>query len=106
VSHPLRGQVFYADLGNGDKPFIVVSNNRRNQKFEDFLVARITTTEAQKIPDVASVVELSPADPLVGRVRCDDIVLMYRDEIKREAGALTAATMMRIAEGLRHALAI
>ena len=106
MNYPMRGQVFFADVGDGDKPFLVVSNNRRNQIFGDFLVVRITTTAAEKVPQVASVVELAPGDPLVGRVRCDDIVLMYRDEIKREGGALTAATMMRVAEGLSHALAL
>jgi mRNA interferase MazF len=106
VTYPVRGQVFYADLGQGDKPFLVVSNNRRNQVFDDFLAVRITTTAEDKIPEVASVIALSPADPLVGRVRCDDIVLMYRDEIKREAGALTRPTMIKVETGLKHALAI
>jgi mRNA interferase MazF len=98
--------VYWADLGNGRKPFVVVSNNRRNQVFDNFLAARITTTDAVKIPSVASVVELSPHDPLVGRVRCDDIVLMYRDEILGEAGALTSPTMLRVADGLKSALAV
>ncbi|HZU54817.1 MAG TPA: type II toxin-antitoxin system PemK/MazF family toxin [Actinocrinis sp.] len=105
-AYPMRGQVFYADVGDGDKPFLVVSNNRRNQVFGDFLVVRMTTTPEEKIPEVASVVETGPGDPLVGRIRCDDIVLMYRDELKREAGALTRTTMQRVAAGLMHALAI
>jgi mRNA interferase MazF len=102
----VRGRVYWADVGNGRKPFLVVSNNRRNQLFNDFLAVRVTTTDAGKIPPVASVVELSPHDPLTGRVRCDDVVLMYRDEIQGDAGALTTPTMMRVAEGLKHALAL
>ncbi len=54
-----------ADLGKGDKPFLVVSNNARNAKLDDCLAVRVTTSHT---PDLASIVELTAADPLVGRV--------------------------------------
>lgn len=53
-----------------------------------------------------SIVELGPADPMVGRVLCDDIALLYRDDLDEDRGALTLATMAKIAAGLRAALAI
>ncbi len=64
---------------------------------------RITTSIKPEIP---SVVDLSKEDPLVGRVLCDDIVKLYRDELKRDLGALSAQTMARVRAGLCHALAI
>lgn len=92
-----------ADLGSGDKPFLVVSNNARNSKLDDCLGVRITTSRK---PDIASIVELTSADPLVGRVLCDDITAIYRDELKRDVGALSVLTMNQVAAALRFALSI
>jgi mRNA interferase MazF len=100
----LRGRVYYADVGQGDKPFLVVSNNGRNTRLLTALVVRITTTDSK--PALESIVELAPQDPLVGRVLCDDIFELFPDEVKREGGALTPQTMMRVAAGLRSALAL
>lgn len=98
-----RGRVYYADLGVGDKPYLVVSNNARNQRLSSALVVRITTSVK---PELESIVELSPQDPLTGRILCDNINVLYADEIKRDGGALSLSTMVRVAAGLRAALAI
>jgi mRNA interferase MazF len=100
---PVRGRVYLADLGHGAKPFLVVSNNARNTKLGDCLGVRITTSPK---PDIASIVPLSAADPLGGRVLCDDITPLYRDELKGDIGALSTATMAQVAVGLRFGLAI
>jgi mRNA interferase MazF len=100
---PVRGRVYWADLGYGRRPWLVVSNNRRNARFEDCLVARITTTS--KPPDEPTVVRLAAADQLAGSVLCDDITRAYHDELT-DAGALTKATMDRVNDGLRAALAL
>ena len=94
------------DLGpeaGGDKPFLVVSNNARNSRLGSCLAVRITTS---KKPPLASIVELDARDPLVGRVLCDDITLIYRDELRRDVGALALSTMTAVAAGLRSALAL
>ncbi|MFJ3903197.1 type II toxin-antitoxin system PemK/MazF family toxin [Streptomyces sp. NPDC090025] len=99
----MRGRLYRADLGFGLKPWLVVSNNARNQKLDECLVVRITTSDK---PDIPSIVELSPADPAVGRILCDDLGPMYRDDIKADLGALSAQTMARVATALRHVLAL
>lgn len=105
ANHLTRGRVYYADLGTDeDKPYLVVSNNGRNLRLGSALVVRITTSAK---PQLESIVELSSADhPLVGRVLCDDVIVMYADEVKRDAGALTRETMIRVGNGLRSALAL
>ncbi|MFC9140910.1 type II toxin-antitoxin system PemK/MazF family toxin [Streptomyces bacillaris] len=101
---PVRGRVYMADLeGDGPKPWLVVSRAVRNQKLRDVLVVRITTS---KKPDLETIVELGPHDPLVGRVLCDDIGPLYRDEIKVDVGALSPATMAKVAAALRVSLAL
>jgi mRNA interferase MazF len=92
-----------ADLGHGDKPWLVVSNNHRNRALDNCLALRITTTP--KSP-MLTIIELAPADPLVGRVLCDDVTQLWRDEIARDVGALSPQTMLKVAAGLRAAFAL
>ncbi|MFJ3856121.1 type II toxin-antitoxin system PemK/MazF family toxin [Streptomyces sp. NPDC090085] len=98
---PVRGRVYWANLGSGRKPWLVVSNNRRNRNLRDCLVVRVTTSVK---PDLTSIVELGPDDPLTGRVLCDDVGPMYRDDILGEAGAVSRVTMERVAAGVRFAM--
>lgn len=101
---PARGRVYRADLGDGLKPFLIVSNNRRNTALDNALAVRLTTSMK---PQMDSIVLLERDDlPLVGRALCDDIVLLYRDELHDDLGALSRATMTRVAWGLRHALGL
>lgn len=106
ASHPVRGQVFEADIsGIGRKLWVVVSPTVRNRNLEDVLTVRLTTTPKKPRP---SVVELDPrADaPFAGRVICDDIGPIYKDELGAPRGALSAATMTRVDQGLVAALGI
>lgn len=101
---PVRGRVYWADLGAGEKPWLCVSNNARNKALDGFMAVRITTTD--KKLDTESIVPLTGADPLVGFVLCDDMQQIYQDEIRRDGGALTMKTIMAVAHGLKVALAL
>lgn len=100
---PLRGRVYAADLGHGRKPFLVVSNNRRNGRLETFLAVRLTTSPKSPLP---TVVPLGPDDPLTGRVLCDDLVALFRDELLDDLGAVTPRTLRDVDDGLRAALTV
>ncbi len=99
----LRGTVYWADLGSGRKPWLVVSNNGRNRYLGTMLAVRITTSTKPSMP---TIVELSAGDPLVGRVLCDEVALMYPEDVSGFAGGLMLETMMRVDAGLRAALAL
>lgn len=100
----IRGNVYWADIGQGEKPWVVVSNNARNNALGSALVARMTTT---KKPPLDSIVVLDHADvPFVGSVLCDDIETLYSDDPVRHGGALRPATIMRIDKALRVAFAL
>lgn len=100
---PVRGRVYWADVGYGDKPFLCISNNSRNQQLDNILAVRITTSTK---PELDTVIALTSTDPLVGNVLCDDLVQIWRDEIRRDGGALSLPTMMRVGTGLKAALAL
>lgn len=104
MTAPLRGQIFQVDLGHGRKPWLVVSNNARNRNLESVLAARITTTG--KHAAIPTVIALTPADPLVGFVLCDDVVQLYREELTKPVGALCPPTIAAVSQGLRIALGL
>ncbi|GAA1024577.1 endoribonuclease MazF1 [Acrocarpospora pleiomorpha] len=99
---PVRGRVYRADLGFGPKPWLVVSNNARNNAIDDCLVARITTTRR----DLPSWAALRAGDPLTGYVNCDDLGPLYRDQIVADLGALSMPTMVDVGRALQRALAL
>jgi mRNA interferase MazF len=99
-----RGRVYGADLGHGEKPWLVVSENARNRVLDSVLAIRVTTT---KLDHVASAVKLVPADhPLVGWIRTDDLEKLFVDEVGREWGAVSGATMRQVDLALHKTLGI
>lgn len=107
MSHLLRGTVVLADIGvrDGPKPVLVVSNNGRNRRLRSVLSVRLTTTA--RLPSLPSIVQLGPADhPLVGRALCDDVIEVYDEDVVRDMGAVSPATMRRIEDGLREAFGL
>lgn len=105
---PVRGRVYWAYLNPDEqgerKPYLVVSNNSRNRNFGSCLAVRLTTTLKE---ERATHVPLLPADaPLEGTVLCDEVTLLYGDELLKDIGALTPTTMGRVGEGLKAALGL
>jgi mRNA interferase MazF len=100
----LRGRMYRAHLSHigEDKYFLVVSNNRRNRAFEQVLAVRLTTTPPRD--ERPAVVPLGPGEIMTGWVSCDDIEVVYDDEVRADLGAITAPAMRRVEAGLRAAL--
>jgi mRNA interferase MazF len=101
----LRGRVYAAQLAHvdGQKYYLVVSNNRRNAQLPQVLAVRLTTSAK---PSTPSVVELDQSEVFCGRAVCDDIETLWPDEVRRDLGAVTPHAMARVAVGLRAALDI
>jgi len=101
----LRGRVYWATFDEhvGEKPWLVVSNNHRNARLGSALVVRVTTSPK---PPLASIVELTHEDPLVGRVLCDDITVLYSDDPYRPDGTLSPGTMQAVDAALKVALGL
>jgi mRNA interferase MazF len=99
----LRGRIYRAHLSHigEDKFYLVVSNNRRNRAFEQVLAAPLTTTPPRATRP--AMVQLGPGEVMTGWVSCDDIETIYDDEVRADAGAVTAPAMSRVEAGLRAA---
>lgn len=104
MTSPMRGQVYWADLGFGRKPWLVVSENGRNRRLDTVLAVRVTTT--MRTAFLPSHVRLPPGESLTGVVRCDDMEQLATDELRGLASALSRRTMFEVNEALRVALAL
>jgi mRNA interferase MazF len=98
----LRGQVYRSDLGYGAKPWLVISNNKRNALLNSIIAVRITTT----VKDLPTWVPLTRADPITGYVNTDDIQQLYIDELGDELGTLSRQTMLNVNRALSLALSL
>jgi hypothetical protein len=49
-------------------------------------------------------VPLGPGEIMTGWVSCDDIEVLYDDEVRADLGAITTPVMRRVEAGLRAAL--
>ncbi|MCP3798697.1 type II toxin-antitoxin system PemK/MazF family toxin [Allokutzneria sp. A3M-2-11 16] len=100
----LRGQIYWSDIGFGNKPWLVVSNNMRNRAIPSLLAVRITTTS--KNVGLPTFVPLSPSDPMVGVINVDDLQQLAHEELGEQAGAVTPQTLMKVNTALKVALAL
>ncbi|WP_228541443.1 type II toxin-antitoxin system PemK/MazF family toxin [Nocardia sp. XZ_19_369] len=104
IGAPVRGQIYRADIGHGAKPWLIVSNNRRNRELSRVLAVRITSTD--KFASLPTMVPLSNADPLVGHIATDDVQQLRRDELTVLLGTVSPATIMAVNTALKLVLAI
>ena len=105
---PQRGRVYLAPLGDEvdaeNKFWLCVSNNERNPRLEEFIAVRLTTTRRPRLP---TWVALGPPDkPWTGGVVCDDIGPIFRDQVIKDAGALSDSTMRRVDAALLMVLGL
>lgn len=101
----VRGRIYLVDLGldGGPKHMLVVSNDIRNRQLPSILAVRITSTQK---PPMRSIVEISPGEPVSGRILCDGITVIYADEVIKDVGAFSPGTMRAVEAALVHALGI
>lgn len=98
-----RGVIYsvWLDYIGEEKLFVVVSNNRRNKSLQSALAVRITTSEK---PELSSIVVIGPGEPVTGRVCCDDIEIIYPEDVRSQHPGFSRPMMAKIAAGLKAAL--
>lgn len=98
---PYRGSVYLVKSteGSSERPWIVISNNVRNEFTETVTAVMVTTIQKGLIHRV----EMSSADPIPGFANCDYAKTIHRDEISQDAGALSRATMRKVEQAFKWA---
>ena len=99
---PQRGRIYLAPLGEEtdaeSKFWLCVSNNERNPRLDEFIAVRVTTTRR---PRLQTWVPLGPQDkPWTGSIACDDIGPIFRDQVSKDAGAVSRLTMRAVEKAL------
>lgn len=100
-----RGMIYsvWLEYINEEKLFVVVSNNNRNRGLQSALAARITTSHK---PELSSIVVIDRGEPVTGRVLCDDIELIYPEDVREKHQGFSPRMMAKINAGLKAALAL
>lgn len=100
-----RSEVWMIDTPYGEKPHLVVSNQQRNRALSTVVCVRITTSPSP--PSIPSVVPIEdPSGAVVGRVLCDEVFTVPKDQLTRRiSNGLTPHQMDRVCLGLKSALA-
>lgn len=91
----------YLEHVGDEKLYVVVSNNGRNRSLDTALAARITTSRK---PDISSIIPIQPGEPVHGSVLCDDIELLYPEDVRNSPAGHDAPNQRR-APGRIRALA-
>lgn len=90
---------------DGEKPHVVVSNNRANDAVSYPWVHVIWMgTNLARVRFAEHVVLAAADQPLVGFVDCMTLRLASKRQLIRRVGVLTAGTMLRVEVGIRSAL--
>lgn len=105
MTNASRGQIFHLEIGKrGPHYYVVISNNVRNRALPTVLALMVTTTDKSHI---RSAVQLTHQDSVTGWVVADDIDTLWDDELPATSvGALSPATMTKVNNALKIALAI
>lgn len=102
-----RGRIYLAPLGgvaDAENTFwLCVSNNSRNPRLDEFIAVRMTSTRR---PQLATWVSLGPEDKPWVSVACDDLGPIWKDQVIKDAGALTAPAMRKVERALLLVLGI
>ncbi len=102
-----RGRIYLAALGTDEAAdneyWLCVSNNVRNPRLDEFIAVRMTTTRK---PQLATWVALTAQDKPWVSVACDDLGPMWRDQVIKDADALSVRAMRKVHQALLRVLGI
>ena len=81
---------------------IVVSNNRLNDTYDEFITAQVATSKEHD--GTAGSVRLKSGDPAFGYIICRDIGMVALDELKEDLGPVSLETQVEMERALRQVL--
>ena len=81
---------------------MIVSNDRLNAKYVEFITAQVTTCKEHE--GTAGAVRLRSGDPAFGYVICRDIGMVLHSELKEDLGPVSMETRLEVERALRSVL--
>jgi mRNA interferase MazF len=103
---PLRGDVYWVTFAApvGRRPVLVVQNDVGNRHSPNTIVAHVSATPQRDYPFLVALDAVELGKP--AWAHCETRNTIPRDILEERHGALTAATMLRIDDALRHSLGL
>jgi mRNA-degrading endonuclease toxin of MazEF toxin-antitoxin module len=107
IAEVVRGGIYYADYGVGDRTVLVVSWNAINNGMRSPIICQVTRTERERnLPTFVAI----PAGEAVlehdSNVLCHEILTLDLDDFRSEVGMLPVPRLLEVETALRQALDI
>lgn len=80
-----------------------MSNNVRNPRLDEFIAVRMTSTRK---PQLLTWFSFGPPDTPWVSVACDDLGPIWKDQVIKDAGAVSPAGMRKVESALLRVLGI
>lgn len=96
------GHVYRICLGQDVVIGVIVSNDRLNSTYDEFITAQVATSKEHD--GTAGSVRLKSGDPAFGYIICRDIGMVLREELEEDLGPVSMETRVEMERTLRHVL--
>jgi mRNA-degrading endonuclease toxin of MazEF toxin-antitoxin module len=104
----VRGHIWAVDLGRGqpdEKFHVILSNNGRNASAYPWVHA-VRITARRSAHPLPTDVELPGDLPYSGWVKCDELMPIRKERLRRQVGVLPREQIRRIEDGVRLVLGL
>jgi len=101
----VRGGVYYADYGAGDRTVLVVSWDAINYGMRSPIICQITKSERERnLPTFVAIPAGEAGLEYDSYVLCHEILTLDVEDFRREVGMLSVPRLLEVEAALRRAL--
>jgi mRNA-degrading endonuclease toxin of MazEF toxin-antitoxin module len=107
ITEIVRGGIYYADYGAGDRTVLVVSWDAINHGMRSPIICQVTKTERERnLPTFVAIPAGEAGLEYDSYVLCHELLTLDLEDFRREVGMLSVPRLLEVEVALRRALDI
>jgi mRNA-degrading endonuclease toxin of MazEF toxin-antitoxin module len=107
ITEIVRGGIYYADYGAGDRTVLVVSWDAINHGMRSPIICQVTKTERERnLPTFVAIPAGEAGLEYDSYVLCHELLTLDLEDFRREVGMLSVPRLIEVEVALRRALDI
>jgi mRNA-degrading endonuclease toxin of MazEF toxin-antitoxin module len=105
ITEVVRGGIYYADYGAGDRTVLVVSWDAINHGMRSPIICQVTKTERERnLPTFVAIPAGEAGLEYDSYVLCHELLTLDLEDFRREVGMLSVPRLLEVEVALRRAL--
>jgi mRNA-degrading endonuclease toxin of MazEF toxin-antitoxin module len=105
ITEIVRGGIYYADYGAGDRTVLVVSWDAINHGMRSPIICQVTKTERERnLPTFVAIPAGEAGLEYDSYVLCHELLTLDLEDFRREVGMLSVPRLLEVEVALRRAL--